>query len=179
VGPTSSDHDLPATGELRVVRVSDAKGLAEIALPPIVTPEMPYAEPMQASGGSWAGDYIVVGFASAQEGDALVVLRFEDGELTPEHVFRLDERSAKAAGLTAGPFAFGSLYDPRFLDDGRRILARGTVNEPVDPYMGTASGRAFLVCDRVEKRCERSRRLPQYGWFEQIFVIENPSRPAG
>ena len=175
-GPTSY-VDFPAQATLRVVRISDGAIVDEQALAPILRPKGQLGEPAIPSGGSWAGDHLVIGVSgihfgeTSVEGDnALVVFRM-DGELAPVHVFRLDAVSAESARLV--PRGFGSaLYSPRFADaEGRRIVAVGTGG-----YFGaTGPGRsALLLCDRIEQTCRRSEQLSPGG---QIGFVENPSRP--
>jgi hypothetical protein len=176
IGPTSLYVDFPAQATLRMVRISDGAILDEQPLAPIVRPDAQLAEPAVPSGGSWAGEFIVIGVSGVNfgetsiEGDnALVVLRF-DGELDPVHVFRLDTASAETAGLD--PRGFGStLYSPRFADaEGRWIVALGSGG-----YFGSAGfGSALLLCDRIEQTCRRSEELsPGNG----VGFVENPSRP--
>lgn len=182
VGPTTLDINLPAEATIRVVRISDGEIFGEQALAPLATPHQPYAEPGAVSGGSWASDFIVVGYSatSVQEDDSLrwddvvIVLRF-DGELEPVHLFRLDRASAERAGLATTGYR-STLFKPRFADaEGRTIVALGTALEKFDPARFTSGTAVLLRCDREERSCERSEKLrhDQYG----IGFVENPSRP--
>jgi hypothetical protein len=166
-----SPVDVPITAKVRVVRLEDGKVLSELDLPPVITPERPYSWAAELSGGgSWAGNYIVLGYQNIVE-RLVVVLRFEDGELNLAHVFKLEKESAERAGVSG-------FYGPRFVDKaGREIVAWAT----------SPKARFFLRCDRLERRCSRSVRLPRHSagtsrpggppvdW--PAFLIENPSRP--
>jgi len=195
VGPASSSSpaDVPTSGKLRIVRVEDGRVLSELDLPPIMTPERPYARGYELSGaGSWAGNYIVVAYRTDFDESfppplghelfysPLLVLRFDDGRLSVAHVFTLEPSSARDAGFTnSSPFS-----GPRFIDDkGRAIVAWSATRK---------YSSVFLRCDRVERRCSRSGPLPRRTttipgggvnppgipkpeW--PAFLIENPSRP--
>jgi hypothetical protein len=194
-GPASSSSpaDVPTTATLRIVRIDDGRVLSELDLTPIMTPERPYARGYELSGaGSWAAGYIVVAYRTEIDesfppllgrelfNSPLLVLRFDDGKLTVAHVFTLEKSSAREAGFTnSSPFS-----GPRFIDDqGRAIVAWSATRN---------YSSVFLRCDRVEKKCSRSGRLPRQTttfpgsgvnppgvpkaeW--PAFLIENPSRP--
>jgi hypothetical protein len=183
VGPETIEPFLAGSLNFRVVRVRDGAILDQLDLPPIIDPKVPYAAGQFVTGGSWAGDYIVVA-ASGPPADALVLLRFANGQLSPAHVFRLEARSAARAGFAALPWsAFGN---PRFVDDrGDEIVAWATTTTREG---GTAAvSRVFLVCSRTKKECHRTDPLPGLGWsirpsergspYLQHAFVENLSRP--
>jgi hypothetical protein len=186
IGPTGIDLHLPVLATLRVVRINDGRILDEFALAPLATPDQPYAVPSAVSGGSWAAEYIAVGYsggrppeatATRESDDVIVVLRF-DGKLEPVHVFRLEPESARRAGLAEPRGYPATLYSPRFADaEGRKIVALGTAAQRSQPALRGAPGESavLLLCDRVEKTCRRSEELraDQFG----IGFVENPSRP--
>jgi hypothetical protein len=183
VGPETLEPFLAGSLNFRIVRVSDGAILDELDLPPLIDPGMPYAAGQFVTGGSWAGDHIVVAAWGALA-DALVLLRFEDGELSPAHVFRLEPTSAARAGFHGEPEAdFGN---PRFVDEnGDEIVAWATTTRKKGP--ATVRSSVFLVCIRTKKECRRTGPLPDLTLsdipgvrgspYRAHAFIENPSRP--
>jgi hypothetical protein len=184
VGPEGLEPFFAGSLNFRVVRVRDGAILGELNLPPLIDPSVPYAAGQYVTGGSWAGDYIVIA-ASSAAADALVVLRFENGRVSPAHVFRLEATSAARAGFRGEPGSdFGN---PRFVDDeGDEIVAWATTTRKEG--RATIRSSVFLVCSRTQKECRRTRPLPDLTlsdvpgaarppfWRHHAFV-ENLSRP--
>jgi hypothetical protein len=184
IGPETLELFFAGSLKFRVVRVRDGAILDELDLPPLIDPSVPYAAGQYVTGGSWAGDYIVVA-ASAALADALVLLRFDDGQLSPGHVFRLEPSSATRAGFRGEPSSdFGN---PRFVDDeGDEIVAWATTTRK--DGRATVRSSVFLVCSRKEKECRRTDPLPDLtlssdpvaarGQFPPAHAfVENLSRP--
>jgi hypothetical protein len=183
IGPETLEPFLAGSLNFRVVRVRDGAILDELDLPPLIDPGMPYAAGQFVTGGSWAGDHIVVAAWGALA-DALVLLRFEDGELSPAHVFRLEPTSAARAGFRGEPEAdFGT---PRFVDeDDDEIVAWATTTRKEG--RATVRSSVFLVCSRTKKECRRTGPLPDLTLSDVPGVrgspyrahafIENLSRP--
>jgi hypothetical protein len=181
VGPVSQEPLLAGSLTFRIVRVRDGAVLDEVDLAPIIDPTMPYDASNFVSGGSWAGDYIVLGASGSVE-NALVVLRFSDGRLSPAHVFRLEASSAARAGLATPPWlGFG---EPRFIDEeGDEIVAWATTTRK--DGRKTVISSVFLVCSRIDKECSRTDALPgtAYSLYSRTLdlparaFVENPSRP--
>jgi hypothetical protein len=179
IGPIGLEPFFADSLNFRVVRVRDGAVLDQLDLPPIINPNMPYAAGHWVTGGSWAGEYIVVAATGSETSDALVLLRFEDGRLSPAHVFRLESNSAARAGFVdpgSGPWStFGN---PRFVDDeGDEIVAWATTTRKEGRRMVVSS--VFLVCSRKEKECRRTDPLPGLtDSFDPRAFVENLSRPT-